>query len=95
MIRWTTERFPGLSRMELALTLCENLPWKAPGGQLRLHGCLELLEQLAAVEIIKLPAKQARSNYRSARFRAEPLPETEIVVSLNEVRPGASRAGAT
>jgi len=73
--------------MELALTLCENLPWKAPSGQLRVHGCLELLEQLAAAEIVKLPAKQARSSYRLARFRADPLPETEIVASLNEVRP--------
>jgi transposase len=87
MIRWTTERYPGLSRRELALTLCENLPWKAPGGQLRINGCLELLEQLAAAEIIKLPVKQARSDYRAAGFRAKPLPETEIVVSLNEVRP--------
>lgn len=87
MIRWTAEHFPGLSRMELALTLCENLPWKAHNGQLRVHGCLELLEQLAAAEIVKLPAKQARSSYRPARFQAEPLPETEIVASLNEVRP--------
>ncbi len=76
-----------MSRRELALTLCENLPWKAPGGQLRINGCLELLEQLAAAEIIKLPVKQARSDYRAAGFRAKPLPETEIVVSLNEVRP--------
>jgi hypothetical protein len=87
MIRWTTERYPGLSRRELALTLCENLPWKAPGGQLRVNGCLELLERLAEAEIVRLPSKQARSSYRSAGFRAKPLPETDIVASLNEVRP--------
>jgi transposase len=73
--------------MELALTLCENLPWKAPNGQLHVHGCLELLEHLAAAEIVKLPVKQARKSYRPARFRAEPLPDTEVAVSLNEVRP--------
>jgi hypothetical protein len=87
LIRWTAERFPGLSRTELALTLCENLPWKAPGGQLRLHGCLELLEQLAAAEIVRLPPKQARSSYRPTGFKAKPLPEIDIVASLSEVRP--------
>jgi hypothetical protein len=70
----------------MALTLCENLPWKAPNGQLRLQGCLELLEQLAAAEIVKLPAKQARSSYRPARFRAAPLPKIKVMASLEEVR---------
>ncbi len=40
LIRWTTDRFGGLSRTELASTICENLPWKAPNGQLRVHECL-------------------------------------------------------
>jgi hypothetical protein len=44
LIRATTERFPHLSRTELAYTLCENLPWQAPNGQLRLHAWLGLLE---------------------------------------------------
>ena len=67
--------------MELALTICENLPWKAPNGQLRVHGCLELLEQLEAAGMVQLPTKRARSRYRPARFRAEALPETEIATA--------------
>jgi hypothetical protein len=30
LIRWTTDRFGKLSRTELANTMCENLPLKAP-----------------------------------------------------------------
>jgi hypothetical protein len=73
--------------MELALTICENLPWKAPNGQLRVHQCLPLLEQLAAAGIIQVPAKRAFAASPSARVRAEPLPEIEIVASLDELRP--------
>lgn len=87
LIRWTTDRFGGLSRTELASTICENLPWKAPNGQLRVHECLPLLEQLAAAGVVKLPAKQSRQAYRAPRLRAEPLPEVEIVASLRELQP--------
>ena len=87
LIRWSVARFVDLSRMELALTICENLPWKAPNGQLRVHGCLELLEQLEAAGRVQLPVKRARSPYRPARLRAEAMPETQIAVNLSEVRP--------
>jgi hypothetical protein len=46
LIRETVERFSTLSRTELALTLCENLPWQAPNGQARLRPCLSLLERM-------------------------------------------------
>ena len=36
-MRWTVGRFGTLSRTELAQTLCENLPWKAPNGRLIRH----------------------------------------------------------
>ena len=87
LIRWTSDRFTGLSRMELAFTICENLPWTAPNGQLRVHECLPLLEQLAEAGLIKVPAKRAHAVYRPARMRAEPLPATEVVAGLGEVRP--------
>ena len=73
--------------MELAFTICENLPWAAPNGQLRVHECLPLLEQLAEAGLIKLPAKRAHAAHRPARILAEPLPATEVVASLGEVRP--------
>jgi|GEM_PF-4563037 len=63
LIRWTVARFSSLSRWELAQTICENLPWQAPNGQLRVHECLPLLEQLNTAGIIALPAKRARAPY--------------------------------
>jgi hypothetical protein len=74
-MRWTEENFATLSRTELALTLCENLPWQALNGQLRVNGCLELLEQLAADGLLQpvrrsyRPARCRRSLYRSASWR--------------------------
>ena len=73
--------------MELAHTSCENPPWIAPNGQLRVHECLLLLEQLAATGMIKLPAKRAQASPRPARLRAEPLPVREITARLGELRP--------
>ncbi len=87
LIRWTADRFSSLSRWELANTVCENLPWKAPNGQLRVHECLPLLEQLGAAGLISLPTKRVRAAYRPARLHATPLPVTEIVASLAAVRP--------
>ena len=87
LIRWTIKRFPDLSRWELALTICENLPWQAPNGQLRVHECLPLLEQLGAAGIVVLPAKRARAAYRPARLRAQPLAVTEVVGTLDRLRP--------
>ena len=73
--------------MELAYTICENLPWTAPNGQPRVHACLPLLEQLAAAGLIEVPAKRAHGAYRPARLRAEALPVPDVAASLREVRP--------
>jgi len=72
---------------ELACTICENLPWKAPNGQLRVHGCRALLERLAAGGVVTLPAKAARVAYRPAGLRGAPVPAVEIVATLGVVRP--------
>ncbi len=87
LIRWTVERFAALSRTELASTICENLPWKAPNGQLRVNGCLALLEELAADGMVQLPTKRAHAVYRPARLQADPLPERKIVAHLSQLRP--------
>ena len=58
LIRWTVNRFSTLNCLELGQTICEDLPWKAPCGKLRIHECLPLLEQLNTAGIIALPAKR-------------------------------------
>lgn len=87
LIGWTTARFAKLSLTELAQTICENLPWKAPNGQLKVKACLALLEQLAGAALVRLPAKRVQAPYRAGRFRAQPLPPVEIAAALAELRP--------
>ena len=83
----TVKRFPLLSRWELALTICENLPWAAPSGRPRVHSCLVLLEQLAAAGRVVLPAKVAQGPRRPRAVRAGALPPVTVVASLADVRP--------
>jgi len=87
LIIWTTQEFTALSRMELANTVCENLPWKTPNGQLRVHSCVALLEQLAEAGKIEIPPKRELAPYRSKQKCSEPLPQRTITTSLGEVRP--------
>ena len=59
-VQETVERFPKLSRKELARTLCEHLNWKTPNGKNKVESCLTLLEKLEAQGVVSLPAKQVR-----------------------------------
>ncbi len=65
LIIWTVNRFPKLSRTELAQTICENLDWKAPNDKTRFHSCLDLLEKLAEDGILQLPQKRQLSPYKN------------------------------
>lgn len=87
LVRWTCARFRQLSRTELALTICENLGWTAPNGQMRVQACLPLLEGLAAAGVVTLPHKQPRRPYRPARPRAAPLPPVEVSGTLRDLGP--------
>lgn len=49
----------GLSRKELAQTVCELLDWRRASGGLKALECVALLEQLEASGRIGLPAKQS------------------------------------
>ena len=50
----------GLSRTELALTVCEHLRWHVGSGASRERMATRFLEQLAEHDIVSLPAKQPR-----------------------------------
>ncbi len=51
-IRETVAWLPGLSRRELAATLCEHLQWHTIAGTAKLQACQTLLERLAAAGLL-------------------------------------------
>jgi hypothetical protein len=48
----------GLSRHELAATICEALAWTRPNGRLKTRECYEYLELLEGKGLITLPARR-------------------------------------
>ncbi len=56
-IQKTVRMFSGLSRRELAHTICERFQWKTPRGTDKIQTCLNALEEMESRGIIKLPAK--------------------------------------
>ena len=60
LVREVVESCSGLSRTELARTICELLGWKRPTGGLKAQECREFLERLEAASALDLPAKERR-----------------------------------
>ena len=58
LIREVVADCAGLSRMELAQTVCELLQWKRPTGSLKARECWEFLERLDSQGLLKLPEKR-------------------------------------
>lgn len=58
MIREVVALCSGVTRMELANTICELLGWSRAGGGLKGRECRELLERLETEGILALPEKR-------------------------------------
>ena len=58
LIREVVRDCPGLSRMELARTVCELLRWWRANGRLKARECREFLERLDAEGALALPDKR-------------------------------------
>jgi hypothetical protein len=58
LIKWTTNRYPNLSRNELSKTICEFLGWTTPAGLPKTAQCVDFLEKLETESIITLPDKK-------------------------------------
>ena len=88
LIKGTTRQFKWLSRRELAATLCENLPWKAPNGKLKMAACRLLLEGLEAAGLIELPPKRSQPKRTTVHTpKVAPLPCLPIEGPLKQYRP--------
>lgn len=60
LVREVVENCSGLSRTELARTVCELLGWKRAAGGLKAQECREFLGRLEAAGALALPDKQPR-----------------------------------
>jgi hypothetical protein len=59
LIREVVGSCAGISRQELAHTICELLEWKRPSGRLKARECRDLLERLESQGILALPEKKS------------------------------------
>ncbi len=48
----------GLSRSELAHTICELLEWKRPNNRLKAQECTDFMERLESIGLLNLPEKK-------------------------------------
>ena len=87
LIGQTAKEFPGLSRKELAGTLCEVLPWLAPSGRPRMDACLLLLAELERSRGLALPPIEARADQRVRTDWGAPPPSPVVEATLSAVRP--------
>ncbi len=58
----------GLSRTELANTVCELLDWKRPNGKLKTVECRQFLEQLQTRTALHLPAVRHKGRGKSQKI---------------------------
>lgn len=93
LIQETVRDCSGLSRTELAHTICELLDWRRPTGSLKAHECRQFLEELDARGILRLPGAKAQRRRNGARPADQPpadapheLPDL-IEGRLGEVEP--------
>ncbi len=65
----------GISRKELAHTVCELLDWKRPGGGLKARECKDFLELLESKGVLTLPRKKNNGYAGIHKSIAEKPPE--------------------
>lgn len=86
-IQETVATFGGLSRCELAQTVCEHLEWRTASGSNKVDACLKLLEKLELQGYFRLPVKHVFSRKALVKpiITERTQPESEIVGSLSDV----------
>ena len=67
--------FGGLSRTELANTVCELFDWARPSGKLKTVECRQFLEQLQVRNALSLPATRHKGRGKSQKIALTALSE--------------------
>ncbi|UCH91191.1 MAG: DUF4338 domain-containing protein [Nitrospirota bacterium] len=87
----TVELLRGLSRWELAQTICEHLGWVTATGANKVHACLKLFDKLEAQGVIRLPVKRRwrprKTASRTLARRDKTNPQNEISGTLTDIDP--------
>ena len=90
LIQEVVETCAGISRLELAHTVCELLEWKRPGGGLKARECRDLLERLESQGILTLPDKKSCGSSKPRKLIApaeEGQVHSELTGSVEEFAP--------
>jgi len=88
--RQTVRLCSGLSRTELARTVCEHWGWVTASGSHKVTACLNVLEGLEQKGLLRLPGKRRMTRWVTEQASgAEPTPRTNpgtsLVAGLSEV----------
>jgi hypothetical protein len=81
LIQEVVETCAGISRLELAHTVCELLEWKRPGGGLKARECRDLLERLESEGVLTLPGKKSCGSSKPRKLIA-PAEEGQVHCQL-------------
>jgi len=90
LIKWTKNKYPKLSRIEFAKTLCEFWEWITPAGLPKRVQCIAVLEKLESEGIITLPPKrQKKANTPKTQLqqKSDEQLHTEIIGSVEDFKP--------
>ncbi len=89
-IKETVSLCKGLSRIELAQTIAENLQWYRASGTNKVDAGLKLLEKLESQGVLQLPEKRIilkSKKKRGLSMTKETEPQPEIACNLKELYP--------
>ena len=70
LIREVVQTCAGISRTELAHTVCELLDWKRAAGGLKARECRDLLERLESQGVLTLPGKKPTGSTAPRKYKA-------------------------
>ncbi len=90
LIREVVETCSGLSRTELARTVCDLLDWRRPNGKLKAHECRMFLEELDAAGLLRLPERRLtrpKGRATSVPITAEGDEQPEVAGTVRDVAP--------
>jgi len=90
LIQEVVETCAGISRFELAHTVCELLEWKRPGGGLKSRECRDFLEQLESQGVLTLPDKKSCGSSKPRKLivpAKEGQVHSELTGSVEEFAP--------